>query len=239
MSKAMIKKSILVISVMILFMTAVYLIWDNTKFKVDKDLSKINLEGIDNLMIIAHPDDDMLWGGHGLIQDDYFVVCVTCGTNYIRVTEFKKVMKETNDKYVMLGYPDVTHGSIDDWKTSQDLIIKDLDKIIKIKDWKKIVVHNPDGEYGHEHHKKLSKYTTNLVDAKEILYYFGHYYSAKNLPSHADKLTKLDDEMVKKKEDILKLYYSQSKTVKNLKHFHAYENWLSYDEWMNEANEQA
>ena len=230
------KKIIFYISMLILFMAAVVLIWENTKFKVDKDLSKLNLDGVENLMIVAHPDDDMLWGGAHLIKDKYLVVCITCGVNNIRVSEFKKVMARVEDEYIMLGWPDLTKGQIDDWDTSREGIIEDLEKIINLKDWKQIVVHNPEGEYGHKHHQMASKFTTDLVVDKSILYYFGHYYKKKDLPAHVEGLVKMDDEILNEKEDIMKLYYSQTKVIKNSNHFHAYENWLSYDEWMNEGN---
>ena len=46
-------------------------------------------------MIVAHADDDLLWGGMHLIKDKYVVVCVTCGTNELREKEFEKAMKLT------------------------------------------------------------------------------------------------------------------------------------------------
>lgn len=39
-------------------------------------------------------------------------------------------------------------------------------KEIDSKDWDKIVTHNPDGEYGHIHHKKVSKYVTMILKKK-------------------------------------------------------------------------
>ena len=47
------------------------------------------------------------------------------------------------------------------------------DKISNIiNNSKKIVTHNPQGEYGHYHHKIVSKIVTELVDDKNKLYYF-------------------------------------------------------------------
>lgn len=56
-------------------------------------------------------------------------------------------------------------------------------KEIDSKDWDKIVTHNPDGEYGHIHHKKVSKYVTMILkkeDKTNQLVYFGTYTSKKN-----------------------------------------------------------
>ena len=40
---------------------------------------------VDNLMIVAHPDDETLWGSSYLIKDKYLVVCITCGNKRVRV----------------------------------------------------------------------------------------------------------------------------------------------------------
>ena len=91
------------------------------------------------LMVVAHPDDDTIFGGAHLINDDYLVVCVTCGSNKTRVKEFEKVMSETNDKYIMLNHSDVVNGYISKWENEYDLIEKELKEIIQSNDWKMIV----------------------------------------------------------------------------------------------------
>ena len=35
-------------------------------------LDKLNLSGVDRIMIVAHPDDESLWGGAHLAQHRYF-----------------------------------------------------------------------------------------------------------------------------------------------------------------------
>ena len=40
-------------------------------YKIDKDYSKIDLGDYNKLMIVAHPDDEILWGGAHLIEDNY------------------------------------------------------------------------------------------------------------------------------------------------------------------------
>lgn len=54
-----------------------------------EDLDYFDLKDGDRLMIIAHPDDDLLWGGGNMIQEikelketgnNYFVVCLTNGS---------------------------------------------------------------------------------------------------------------------------------------------------------------
>ena len=44
-------------------------------------------------MIVAHPDDETLWGGANLLKERYFVVCLTNGYDLIRSNEFKEILK--------------------------------------------------------------------------------------------------------------------------------------------------
>lgn len=196
------------------------------------DYENMDLDGFDKLMVIAHPDDDVLWGGSELIHEDYLVVCITCGSDYRRVREFETVMERTHDKYVMLGYPDKTKGEKDNWDTVRDDIKSDIEKIYALKDWEKIITHNPEGEYGHIHHKMTDKIVTDTVN-HENLFYFGKYYSKRELEENEEmELPLLDEDTLKEKEEILNLYVTQDYTIhKTFGHMIKSENVVSYEEW--------
>ena len=232
-------KIILAILAILILLVGGFIIWYLLPYRVNKNFKDIDLTGVNKLMIVAHPDDDILWGGAHLIEDDYLVVCITCGTNKTRVNEFKQVMSKTNDKYIMLGYPDKTNGERDNWNSSKENMMKDLAAIIALKDWDLIVVHNPDGEYGHQHHKMASQFVTSLVDDKSKLYYFGHYYSKDNIAAHEDEMSSIDGKTLEKKVRIIGLYKSQSFIQTTFDHMFEHEDWLSYYEWMSESNEDA
>ena len=232
-------KIILAILAILILLVGGFIIWYLLPYRVNKNFKDIDLTGVNKLMIVAHPDDDILWGGAHLIEDDYLVVCITCGTNKTRVNEFKQVMSKTNDKYIMLGYPDKTNGERDNWNSSKENMMKDLEAIIALKDWDLIVVHNPDGEYGHQHHKMASQFVTSLVDDKSKLYYFGHYYSKDNIAAHEDEMSSIDGKTLEKKVRIIGLYKSQSFIQTTFDHMFEHEDWLSYYEWMSESNEDA
>ena len=240
MKDFIIKKHKIIIAVLlvIIILVAAFLIWFFSPFK-RKNFKDIDLTGINKLMIVAHPDDDILWGGAHLIEDNYLVVCITCGPNKVRVNEFKKVMDKTNDKYIMLGYPDKTNGERDNWNSSKDAMMKDLEEILDLKEWDVIVVHNPDGEYGHQHHKMASQFVTSLVKDKSKLYYFGHYYSKEKIAEHEDEMSSIDSKTLEKKISIIGLYKSQSFIQTTFDHMFEHEDWLSYYEWMSESNENA
>jgi LmbE family N-acetylglucosaminyl deacetylase len=215
------------------------IIYYKKTYTIHPDITKINLKGTKKLMIVAHPDDEILWGGKELIEDDYLVVCVTCGTRAKRVFEFVKAMHATGDKYIMLGYPDKTNGQRDNWDTVYKDINKDLKDIIDLKDWDLIVVHNPDGEYGHQHHKMLNVMVTDTVTNKKKLYYFGHYYSKKSIGKHYNELTPMKESTLTKKKQIIGIYHSQKFIQTAFDQMFPYENWLTYEEWMSEQNEKA
>lgn len=197
---------------------------------VNKDFNSIDLDGVDNLMIVAHPDDELLWGGAHLIKDNYLVVCVTCGPNVVRVNEFVRVMNETNDKYIMLGYPDKTNGERDNWDDHRDNIYTDLKDIIELKEWKMIVTHNPEGEYGHIHHKMTSALTTKGVTT-DNLYYFGKYHSKKKIGEYYDEMAPISDTYLGTKKRLVGIYKSQSFIQTMFDHMYGYEDFVKATDW--------
>lgn len=202
------------------------------------DYNELNLDGIEKLMIVAHPDDEMLWGGAELLKDDYLVVCVTCGSDNRRVKEFETVMNRTKDAFVMLGYPDKTNGERDNWDTVRDAIIEDIENIYKLKNWKEVVTHNPEGEYEHIHHKMTNTIVTDAVD-HDRLYYFGKYHSKRDLEENGDEdLVKVDEQILEEKEEILNLYVTQDHTLhKTLGHMIPYEEKVSFKDWVDRYEE--
>ncbi len=188
-----------------------------------------------NLMVVAHPDDDLLFGGTELMKDDYVVVCVTCGTSETRLKEFKRMMNYFDDEYITLGYPDLVEGKKSKWTDEYDLITRDIKNIINLKEWNKIVTHNPDGEYGHIHHKMTNKIVTSLVDDKSKLYYFNKTYSVKYYKENNISKT-LDERMCNKKKELFDKYYKSQVGLK-VRHLSDYEKVTSYDEWINNFTE--
>lgn len=242
------KKKYLIIIVLLVGLTLAYRYegFDNLKMianpqisnslaneKMDLRIFNVDLKNINKVMIVAHPDDEMLWGGAHLLQDDYLVVCITCGERNDRVKEFKSVMKETNDKYIMLDYPDYPNSKKDDWKTVYNDIVKDIDRILKMKDWEVIVTHNEQGEYGHIHHKMTHQIVTNIYKRKypdkESLYFFGDYYKKDKITNVEKELKQINEDDYHKKYNIIfGLYKTQTKSCKKHEHMIRYENWEKY-----------
>lgn len=193
----------------------------------DMDLAKYN-----KIMIVAHPDDDILWGGKALINDDYLVVCITCGERKDRLEEFKTVMSETGDAYLALGYPDKVLGKRSNWKFENKYITKNIEDIINYKNWNLIVTHNKDGEYGHQHHKMTNRIVKGVLNEenKKNFRVFNYYCSKAKLESgECIQNNRMSDEDFQEKQRILKYYKTQEKTIDKFMHMVPYET-FNYEE---------
>ena len=146
------------------------------------------------LMIVAHPDDELIFGGAELIKygPEYKVICLTNNSNKIRKTEFKLVMEKLKvGSWEMLDYED----------TLEPLEEYDLNSIINSRNWEKIVTHNPIGEYGHPQHKLVFDSVLKITDN---FYVFGK------------DAQKLDQNVLDTKIDLLTLYQSEQSIIQQL-----------------------
>ncbi len=196
-----------------------------------KSLESIDFDKANKLMIVAHPDDEVIFGGGHLMDGDYLIVCITNGKNTERSSEFKKVVEKSGNQGIILSYPDKVNGKRDDWKRVHDKISADLDLVIGYKDWETIVTHNERGEYGHQHHIMTHELVTKSylsVKSGAELMFFGKYYKAADIGVHEKDMERISDERLKYKTELSKLYESQSKVVKNLWHMAPYEEFSRY-----------
>lgn len=197
----------------------------------------IDFQKYDSLLIVAHPDDETIWGGNHLQNGNYLVLCITNGDHEKRAKEFEEVMKLSNTKGIILSYPDKTDGKRDDWQKAKKAISQDINYMILQKNWKQIVTHNPDGEYGHQHHIMTSQLVTAISQKEKMtdkLMYFGKYVKRKQIKEieFAPMLENpLEDHALKQKKILCDSYGSQNKVMKNLAHMLPYENWISYANW--------
>lgn len=211
-----------------------------TKEKLDK----MNLQSVNKLMIVAHPDDETLFGGAHLISDNYLVVCLTNARTY-RAEDFHDAMDVAKVERIMLSYPDTLElpdGKLQydpdyNWDLDQLAIQSDIDLLLHYKQWDTVVTHNPDGDYGHYHHKKVSKYTTELYqkapNQTKHFMYFGKYYKQEELTDAVKStLQRTSPEIFDIKIKMLSAYKSKYWTCFIwLWHIQPYENWIPYENW--------
>lgn len=195
------------------------------------DILKANFTNADKLMIVAHPDDESIWGGGHLSEGGYLVVCITNGRNEERRNEFLKAVKASGNAPLILDYPDKVNGKRDDWGEVNDHIQNDVGLLTGYKKWKQIVTHNPEGEYGHIHHRMLNVIVTNSCEENGMadkLWYFGEYYTKSKLPDVKADLPEISAEALELKNTLMECYKSQSKCVDRFRHMAPYENWKKY-----------
>lgn len=150
------------------------------------------------LMIVAHPDDEVIFGGAHLIQEaDWKVICVTNGSHRRRGPEFAAVMKELSIEYEHWSFRDTYSTHFDSKGLKEKL--RDL---FSEQSYERIVTHGLKGEYGHPQHVKIGKIVRELVDHDVYAFSLGKKI--------------LDSSIIKRKWELLNMYKSQTKTIKEL-----------------------
>lgn len=202
-------------------------------------LSNLDIDDCTNLMIVAHPDDETIWGGAHLMEGKWFVVCMTNQFFTLRKKEYRNVLNSLGVKGIILDYPDLYKGldgkwKIDQWKYNiQDALANDVNTIINYKNWDQIVTHNPAGEYGHIHHKYVNTAVKNTCSTNsktfQKLWYFGTYYKKGMLPTG---LPQISQETLSRKTELLKLYARELPSIKtNWEQMVPHENWTKAVEY--------
>ncbi|PEB19920.1 PIG-L family deacetylase [Bacillus toyonensis] len=162
---------------------------------------------LDKLMIVAHPDDEFIFGGATLIKEPgWKVICLTNGDSPIRANEFYTAMKIIDASCEIWDYPDRYDGGF-----NKSQLLKDLSKVFQKYSFNCIVKHNLQGEYGHSQHKSLSK----------IL----HEQNYDNLYVFNKASTILPYKLLRKKLNLLSTYKSQIKgNIEQLMDYIVYES---------------
>jgi len=160
------------------------------------------------LMIVAHPDDELLWGGEYLLKRNSSVHVVVTSTQNedtdIRRAEFMSVEKR-------LGYI----GELLDGKDSPKS--EELENHIKRRiqdlacghEWERIITHGPEGEYGHPKHQQVHD---AVMDAVKLCCRLDQLYVFEPQPTDEYCFSK-------DKEEVVRLYKSQWKVLKKFEHW--------------------
>jgi hypothetical protein len=117
-------------------------------------------------MVVAHPDDETLWGG-GLLAEDPSIqvfVCSKPARDPARVEQFFKAC-------AIYG----VQGSV--WSQPDSMPYLDPYKYLNGMDgFDEIITHNHAGEYGHSHHRQVHEYIRKHFRGRIIT--FGHGIAA-------------------------------------------------------------
>ena len=168
------------------------------------------------LVIVAHPDDEMIWMGGYMIEwrkkgGDLEIICLCRANDSDRRPRFLKVCEE-------LG-ADCSISDLDDDKLG-DIGINEV--ISRIKEMKKrekydyIFTHGENGEYGHKRHIDVHRAVDKMIkdgglECKKVFFFA---YEGKNEPGefcnidrNANKFIKLPKSVYLKKIHLIKDIY--------------------------------
>ena len=155
-------------------------------------------------MIVAHPDDELIFGGAELIKNKgYKVICLTNQDNVQRKKEFIALMNDLKQGYEILDHTDNMN-----MKNVKEEYKKYVEKILTTNKIEKIVTHNKKGEYGHKFHRAVHNMVSDICDKNnllDILYYFN------------TGTKKISEKLIIQKLELMKKYYpSQYKVLARL-----------------------
>ena len=130
------------------------------------------------VMIVAHPDDESLFGGEALTSSSgWTVICVTNGTNEQRRCEFIEAMSSIGVNYTMLGHFD--HLESGNFSGRLD---EQLQELLEEFPYEMVVTHNERGEYSHPQHRAVHRIVRRLVTSRP-LYVFDHSWMMRAMSS--------------------------------------------------------
>jgi LmbE family N-acetylglucosaminyl deacetylase len=115
-------------------------------------------------MIVAHPDDESLFGGEALVSaKGWMVVCATNASNPTRRREFVDAMNSVGASYTMLNHADhLCSGNFD------SALQQTLARLLNERSYELIVTHAKTGEYGHPQHRALHEIVCRIAPRKLI-----------------------------------------------------------------------
>jgi LmbE family N-acetylglucosaminyl deacetylase len=122
-------------------------------------------------MVVAHPDDETLWGGATLAREPgWGVICLTHSRTRHRRRAFEEAMRRLEAVPVLFDVPDRRTGEVT--AEDRDLMSGILDPILTRHGIEFILTHSPDGETGHRIHMAISDVVSRIADPSAL-----HYFS--------------------------------------------------------------
>tara|TARA_Y100000741_G_scaffold362744_1_gene349327 strand:- start:340 stop:1011 length:672 start_codon:yes stop_codon:yes gene_type:complete len=132
------------------------ILWENNKESCN------NITHCNKLMIVAHPDDEIIFGGYDLFTETNWLV-IFCTNDFTRQHMICSCSKYFKYNTILLKHAD---GDIKDIRFHKELY-NFLHTIINQQKWDTIVTHNSDGEYNHIQHIQVHKMVSNIVNGLE------------------------------------------------------------------------
>lgn len=159
----------------------------------------------ENLVIVAHPDDELIFYGSQLIRNNLNKILCLTHANTPRFNEFSNLLNELKCPYIILDHKDdmrIKYMKNEYRQFLFEYIKKNKNKL------KQIVTHNPFGEYGHNFHKAVSNVVIEICKELNVMNKL-HFFSIckKRLPQP----------LIDQKYSLMSIYYkTQTKVIERL-----------------------
>ncbi len=159
------------------------------------------------LVVVAHPDDELLWMGGTLLKNkndwQTTIISLCRADDKDRAPKFQKVCKEYNAKCFM---SDLEDEQLDD--VTIDEVVYRIKEFAE-KDYDYIFTHGENGEYGHKRHKDVNRAVVVMLQAKELRakkIFFFDYEKCGNIAvarAKSDKFIKVNNNLLNKKKYLI------------------------------------
>jgi LmbE family N-acetylglucosaminyl deacetylase len=157
-----------------------------------------------SVLVVAHPDDEVLWFGSILDDVDEIIICYTDAGHWPELGEARRRSMEEHehrDKIVLLDLEQVKSHNKSSWpepvETDYGLRLDRFQKFDgpfqeqakrlraalepRLSQFRNVFTHNPWGEYGHEDHVQLCRVATQLAEAGSADVWYSSYVSNKSI----------------------------------------------------------
>lgn len=104
----------------------------------------------DTVLFVTHPDDDTLFFHQAIKEYKPYVALMVTGWSIKRLRDFNRVMKQYGVRYR-------AYDTAEDKQNTEKKILKQIDEVLKLKNFNRVITHNADGEYGHRNHQLVHK----------------------------------------------------------------------------------
>ena len=127
------------------------------------------LSQCDKIMVVAHPDDEVLWGGLTLAREPgWGVLCLTNASTEDRKRAMARAMEVLDCRWQIFDIPDRRTKEPSDEDRSQ---IRSLLQPVFESNVSSILTHSPDGETGHRLHVAISDVASELAGERPLSYF--------------------------------------------------------------------
>lgn len=135
-----------------------------------------NIEKVENIMIVAHPDDESLYGFNELYSNEKFLLIVCTNSIDGRVGNIRKdipgliqMSKDYNFNLVVIQHFDYNEYDIKNARFDKT-VYDYLKKYLLKQEWQKIITHNKDGEYSHDQHILVHRIVSTILFNNNVNY---------------------------------------------------------------------